>query len=199
MKLIKIAVPVATIMVLWFFARPGHAEAQDKSTLKTVSSVDLDRYQGKWYEIAKYPNKFQKKCVGNTSAEYKKKPDGKIEVLNKCVTSDGQVDEAKGEAKVVDRSTNAKLKVRFAPAFISFIPAVWGDYWIIDLDPDYRWAVIGDPNREYFWILGREPAMDDATYQGILRRAESVGFNPAKVEKTPQKVEPLKGAVIERS
>jgi apolipoprotein D and lipocalin family protein len=199
MKYIKFAIPVASLMVLWFFARAGHAETRDESTLKTVSTVDLNRYQGKWYEIAKYPNKFQKQCVGNTTAEYTQKPGGKIEVLNKCVTSQGQIDEAKGEAKIVDKTSNAKLKVRFAPGFLSFIPSVWGDYWIIDLDPEYRWAVIGEPGREYFWILAREPQMDDATYQGILRRAEAKGFDPAKVEKTPQNVVVLKGAVIERS
>lgn len=199
MKYIKFAIPVASIMILWFFAQAGHAEARDGSTLKTVSSVDLDRYLGKWYEIAKYPNRFQKKCAGNTAAEYTRKPSGAIEVLNKCVTSTGQIDEAKGEAKVVDRSTNAKLKVRFAPGLLSFIPNVWGDYWIIDLDPEYRWAVIGEPKREYFWILSRESEMNDATYQGILRRAEGMGFNPAKVEKTPQKLEILKGTVIDRS
>lgn len=199
MKYIKFAVPVASILVVWFFLREGYAADQDGSTVKTVSSVDLNRYKGKWYEIAKYPNKFQKQCAGNTTAEYRLKRGGKIEVVNRCVTSSGQTEEAKGEAKVVDKSTNAKLKVRFAPGFLSFIPSVWGDYWIIDLDPEYRWAAVGDPKREYFWILSRESEMDDGTYQNILRRAESMGFSPGKVEKTPQKLEILKGAVLDKS
>lgn len=174
------------------------AQTQNQSELKTVPSVDLKQYSGKWFEIAKYPNKFQKQCVGNTTATYTIKSNNKIEVLNQCVKKDGTVDDAKGEAKIVDKNTNAKLEVRFAPAFLSFLPAVWGDYWIVDLDQNYRYAAIGDPKREYFWILSREAKMDDATYQNILRRAEQMGFNPGKVEKTPQNVEVIKGAVIEK-
>lgn len=174
------------------------AQTQKQSELKTVPSVDLKQYSGKWFEIAKYPNKFQKQCVGNTTATYTIKSNNKIEVLNQCVKKDGTVDDAKGEAKIVDKNTNAKLEVRFAPAFLSFLPAVWGDYWIVDLDQNYRYAAIGDPKREYFWILSREAKMDDATYQNILRRAEQMGFNPGKVEKTPQNVEVIKGAVIEK-
>ncbi|CAN5720233.1 lipocalin family protein [soil metagenome] len=172
--------------------------AQARPELKTVASVDLNKYAGKWYEIAKYPNKFQKQCVGNTTATYSLKPNGKIEVLNECLTKDGTVDAAKGEAKIADTATNAKLKVRFAPKFISFLPMVWGDYWIMDLEPNYDYVVIGEPKREYFWVLSRKPEMDDATFQAILRRAEEQGFNPAKVERSRQGVETIKGGVINR-
>ncbi|HQU85805.1 MAG TPA: lipocalin family protein [Pyrinomonadaceae bacterium] len=174
-------------------------QKKNESNLQTVSSVDLKQYSGTWYEIARYPNKFQDKCVGNTTATYTIKSEKKIEVLNQCVKENGMVDKAKGEARIVDKNTNAKLEVRFAPKVLSFIPAVWGDYWIIDLDENYKYAAIGDPKREYFWILARESKLDDATYQNILRRAEEKGFNPAKVIKTPQKVEILKGAVIEKN
>lgn len=183
---------------MMLFAATSHAQKRKLPELKTVPSVDLDRYQGKWYEIARYPNKFQKQCVGNTSATYTRKPNGRIEVVNECLKRDGLVDTAKGEAKVVEGSSNSKLKVRFAPSFLSFLPAVWGDYWIIELGPDYSYSVIGDPDREYFWILSRKPEMPDATLQEILRRAEAAGFQPARVQKTPQKVEALKGTVIER-
>lgn len=172
--------------------------AQTRPELKTVASVDINKYSGKWYEIAKYPNKFQKQCVGNTTATYSLKPNGKIEVLNECLTKDGTVDVAKGEAKIADKATNAKLKVRFAPKFLSFLPMVWGDYWIMDLEPNYEYVVIGEPKREYFWILSRKPEMDDATFQAILRNAEEQGFNPAKVERSPQGVETIKGSVINR-
>lgn len=180
------------------FAISGFAQKANENALQTVSSVDLKQYSGKWYEIARYPNKFQDQCVGNTAATYTIKKENKIEVLNECVTEKGVVDKAKGEARIVDKNTNAKLEVRFAPKFLSFISAVWGDYWIIDLDENYKYAAIGDPKREYFWILSRDPKIDDATYQNILRRAETKGFNPAKVIKTPQNVEILKGSVVEK-
>ena len=174
------------------------ALAQTTSELKTVQNVDLKRYSGKWFEIARYENKFQKKCVGNTTATYTIKADNNIEVLNECLEKNGKVDKAKGKAKIVDKTTNAKLEVRFAPAALSFLSAVWGDYWIIDLDADYKYAVVGDPKREYFWILSREPVMSDATYQAILRRAESKGFSPGKVYKTPQNVEIIKGEIMQK-
>ncbi|MCD9186587.1 MAG: lipocalin family protein [Pyrinomonadaceae bacterium] len=187
---------LATISIL---AVSAFGQKKNENVLQTVPSVDLKQYSGTWYEIARYPNKFQDQCVGNTTATYTIKKENKIEVLNQCVKENGTVDKAKGEARIIDKNTNAKLEVRFAPKFLSFISAVWGDYWIIDLDENYKYAAIGDPKREYFWILSREPKLDDATYQSILRRAETQGFNPAKVIKTPQKVEILKGAVIEKN
>lgn len=170
----------------------------NKNDLPTVSKVDLKRYTGKWFEIARYPNKFQKKCVGNTTAMYTMKSDGKLEVVNECLEKGGTISNAKGEAKIVDRASNAKLEVRFAPSFLSFIPAVWGDYWIIDLDENYQYSVVGDPKREYLWILSRKPEMDDKTYQNILRRVEKLGFNPGKLSKTPQNTEAVKGAVVDK-
>ena len=104
----------------------------------------------------------------------------------------------KGEAKIVDKNTNARLKVRFAPPLLSFIPAVWGDYWIIVLDDKYNYAAIGDPDRKYLWILSRTPELDDATYQSILRRVEKLGFSPGKLDKTHQNMEAVKGAVVDK-
>ena len=157
--------------------------AQD---LATVPSVDLNRYAGRWYEVARYPNRFQKQCTGNTSADYKLLPNGRIEVLNQCRKSDGSIKAAKGEARIVDSATNSKLEVRFAPSFLSFLPFVWGDYWITDLGSNYEYSVVGDPGRKYFWILAREPKLDEQTYAGILERAKRNGFDTAKVIKTPQ-------------
>ena len=188
---------LALILITFVFTLS--AFGQDKADLQTVPKVDLNKYAGKWFEIAKYPNRFQKKCVGNTTATYTLKSDGRIEVLNQCVKKDGLVDTAKGEAKVADKTTNAKLKVRFAPGVLSWLPFVWGNYWVIELGPNYEYTVIGEPDRDYFWILSRKPEMSDATFQAILRRAEAAGFNPAKVERTPQNVETLKGGVIERN
>lgn len=172
------------------------AQVKDKPALQSVANVDLKRYAGKWYEIAKYPNKFQKQCVANTTANYTIKANGRIEVRNECVLKDGKIETAIGEAKINDKTTNSKLKVRFAPRALSWLPFVWANYWIIDLDKDYEYVAIGEPKRNYFWILSRKPMLDDASYQNFLRRAESMGFNPAKVEKTPQNADVLKGSVM---
>ena len=110
-----------------------------------VASVDLNRYSGKWYEIARYSNKSQKNCIGNTTTVYTLKQEGKIDVLNECLKKDGTVIDAKGEAKIVDKATNAKLEMRYAPGFWLFYQRVWDDYWIIDLDEKYQYAAVGDP------------------------------------------------------
>lgn len=175
------------------------AQSAKEPAVSTVPSVDLNKYSGSWYEIAKYPNKFQKDCVGNTTATYTLKEEGKLEVLNRCLEKDGTVKAAKAAGKVKDKTTNAKLEVRFAPSFLSFLPFVWADYWVIDLADDYSYAVVATPDRDYFWILSRKPEMDDATYQAILRRAETQGFVPGKVVKTPQGLEVGKGTVLNGS
>lgn len=191
----------AFLSILVIAAASPAAFAQGKSamTLQTVPRVELNKYIGKWYEIGRYPNKFQKQCVGNTAATYSLKKNGRIEVKNECLKNDGAVSTAIGEARVVDAKTNAKLKVRFAPKILSFLPAVWGDYWILDLDPGYQHVLIGDPSREYLWILSRDPGMGTAEYQQMLRKAESLGFDPAKIQKTPQNVDTGKGGVIDRT
>lgn len=175
------------------------AQSGNPAPVRAVPTVDLNKYAGQWYEIAKYPNKFQDQCVANTTATYSLKGEGKIDVLNRCLKKDGTVDNAKGEARVADKVSKAKLEVRFAPKFLSFLPSVWGDYWVIDLPNDYSYSVIGTPDRKYFWILSRRPQMSDSTYQEILRRAEQQGFKPAKVVKSPQGVEAAKGAALTKS
>jgi apolipoprotein D and lipocalin family protein len=160
------------------------AAAQAKPV--AVASVDLQKYAGTWYEIARLPNKYQKKCVGNTTAVYSRKSDGDLGVVNQCIGSDGLTQSYKSDAKVMDKTTNAKLK------------GGWGDYWIIDLDPKYQYAAVSDSKGETLWILGRTAKMSDTVYQGILRRIETMGFNPGRLNKTPQNVEVIKGAVIEK-
>ena len=172
------------------------AQTAATPAVRTVPAVDLNRYSGKWYEIARYPNKFQKQCVGNTTATYTVKQNGKIEVLNECLKKDGLVNSAKAEAKVADKSSNAKLKVRFAPGFLSVFGFVWADYWIIDLDRNYEYAVVADPTREYLWILSRESVLKESVYQDILQRVEKQGFQPGKLVTTRQNVQTVKGAVV---
>ncbi len=163
--------------------------AETPPAMNTVSHVDLERYTGRWYEIARLPNRFQKKCSGNVSAEYSLREDGKIDVVNRCSLRDGETKSTAGVARIVDPATRAKLKVRFAPAYLSFLSAVWGDYWVIDLAPDYSYSVVGEPGRRYLWILARKQTLDEQTYQAILRRIEAHGYDPGQLVRTPQEPE----------
>ena len=153
--------------------------------LVTVPSVDLQRYEGRWFEIAKYPNWFQRSCASDTTAQYTGQPDGTIQVLNRCKQADGKFREAKAIATVIPGSGNAKLQVRFGRSPIG------GDYWIIGLDEkNYSWALIGHPWRQFLWILARDTRMDDATYERILALAESQGYSRERIERTLQTSQP---------
>jgi len=156
------------------------ARAETQPPLETVSHVDLTRYVGEWFEIAHTANWFEKKCTGDTTATYKTLPDGRIEVLNACRQSDGTMTESKGTAKVADTQTNAKLKVTFFWPFS-------GNYWVIDLAPDYSYAIVGEPGRKYLWILSRSAHMDDAVYAAIIERIRAKGYDPGKLIKTAQR------------
>ena len=148
--------------------------------LQTVPKVELSRYLGSWYEIANFPQSFQRGCTA-TTATYTLRPDGDIDVLNRCRkdTIDGKEKSALGRARVLDRETNAKLKVSFFRPF-------WGDYWVIDLSDDYSYAVVGHPGRDYLWILSRTPTMDEATYQAILTRLQAQGYETSRLVRTLQ-------------
>ena len=164
-----------------------HSQDSLKKPLTVVPSVDIKRYCGTWYEIARLPNRFQKECAGFVSATYTLLENGDIEVVNKCRNNEGEMTEAVGKARIKDKNgPNTKLEVRFAPAILSFLPFVWGNYWIIDLAPDYSYAVIGEPNREYLWILSRSPQMDDATYREILYRITEQGYDVSRLVRTKQ-------------
>lgn len=160
-----------------------HAE---QPALQPIASLDVPRYMGTWYEIAKYPNSFQKKCVRNTRADYQARPDGTVQVLNRCVAADGQTTEALGAARQVGPADSPKLQVRFAPAWLSFLPMVWGNYWVIDLDPQYQLVAVSEPQREYLWVLSRTPKAEPAAYQALLARLEQQGFDVKRIEPSPQ-------------
>lgn len=153
--------------------------------LHTVVELDLKRYAGRWFEIARLPNRFQTSCAGEVTATYRLRPDGKIDVVNECSTDDGAVKSAKGQARIVDGPM--KLQVRFAPAWLSFLPMVWGDYWVMDLADDYSWAVVGEPAREFFWILAREPRLSEPEIQEIVKRAEEQGYDLSTMTRTRQR------------
>ena len=162
----------------------GAAHAAE--ALATISSLDVQRYMGAWYEIAKFPNDFQKKCVGDTTATYSLREDGRVRVVNRCRTRDGGAEVAEGVARQVGSATSPRLEVRFAPAILSFLPMVWGDYWVIDLDQDYRLSAVSEPKREYLWILSRTPQVDAAAYEALLARLRAQGLDTAKLVRTSQ-------------
>jgi apolipoprotein D and lipocalin family protein len=154
--------------------------------LVPIRALDVPRYMGAWYEIAKYPNRFQKDCAGFTSAHYSLQPDKTVQVLNRCRRADGAIDEAVGSARQQGGADSPKLQVRFAPGWLSFLPMVWGDYWVIDLDPGYQLAAVSEPKREYLWILSRTPTVPREAYAGLLARLERQGFDLARLEMTRQ-------------
>jgi apolipoprotein D and lipocalin family protein len=153
--------------------------AQDKP-LAVVPSVDLSKYMGKWFEIAAFPQKFQKGCHC-TTAEYEMTDKGYVRVINTCRkdSAEGKIKVAKGKAFIVEGSGNAKLRVQFFWPFR-------GDYWIIDLAEDYSYAVVGEQKREYLWILARTPKIDEELYQAIVSRCAEKGFDVSKLVRTDQ-------------
>jgi apolipoprotein D and lipocalin family protein len=151
--------------------------ASQNNPLETVKHVDLEKYLGKWYEIARFPQRFENGCT-HVVAEYALRDDGKITVKNSCIKN-GKPDVAMGIASPHDKKTNAKLDVQF------FWP-INGKYWIIALAPDYSYAMVGHPNRKYLWILNRKPVMDSMTYNHLVLMAAGKGFDVRKLEKTVQ-------------
>jgi len=148
--------------------------------LPTVPAVDLARYTGAWYEVASLPNRFQKQCVADTQARYRQ-TGADIEVVNRCRTADGQVDDITGVAKVVEGSGNAKLRVSFFRPF-------YGDYWVLALGSgaDYGWVLVGEPTRQFGWVLSRTPAIAPADMEAALARAEALGYARTAFRTTPQ-------------
>lgn len=154
----------------------------EEPPLPTVPQVDLARYAGRWYEIARLPMYWQRDCVAEVSADYALREDGAIAVHNRCRVADGSYIEADGVARVADPAAgNARLQVRFAPSWLGFLPFVWGDYWILALDPDYQWVLVGEPGREYLWILARTPELDAAVEARLVERAAELGFDVSQL------------------
>jgi apolipoprotein D and lipocalin family protein len=153
---------------------------------QTVEKVDLDRYLGLWYEIARLPNRFQELCKSNVVATYSKASNGAVKVENRCVNEGGEMKEAIGEARSVE-ANNSKLEVRFAPSWLAWLPLVWGDYWVLHLEPDYSLALVGSPDRQFLWVLSRSKSIDKNKLDGLLGKAREQGFAAEKVVNTVQK------------
>lgn len=146
--------------------------------LTTIETLDLTRYVGVWHQIALLPNRFQSQCIGDTTAEYRLRADGRLDVINRCRVANGGYDQVTGIARHAAHATAPGVfEVRFAPAWLSFLPWVWGDYWILALEPDYRAVLIGSPNRQYLWVLAREAHLDEAAYSRYLELARAQGFS----------------------
>ncbi|MCG7873005.1 MAG: lipocalin family protein [Candidatus Thiodiazotropha lotti] len=158
--------------------------ARDRSQLKTVSSVDMQRYLGNWYEIARLPNRFQDHCAGEVTANYRQLEGGDIQVINRCRDQQGEMDEAKGIGRIVDNRSNAKLAVSFVSLFGWNL--FWGDYWILGLGSDYDFAVVGMPSRKYLWVLSRQPEITADDWQLVEHIVEASGYDPARLLKTKQ-------------
>ena len=157
-----------------------------QSQVKSIPEFDVSRYMGTWYEIAKLPNWFQRKCVQGTQARYKVLGPTQIEVNNKCTTASGEEIQAIGLARPNGSGRPAQLEVRFAPEWTAWLPMVWGAYWVLDLDTDYQLAAVGDPSKSYLWILSRTPQVSAERYDALLQRLNVMGFDITKLEKTRQ-------------
>jgi len=154
--------------------------------VQSIPSLDLERYAGLWHEVARLPNRFQIRCVGGVTATYELADRG-IRVVNACRIADGSVIRAEGRARLDQREGPAsRLKVRFAPALLSFLPMVWADYWVLDLTDDYGAALVGTPDRRYLWVLSRHAELDAATYERLVATATRQGFDVARLQSSDQ-------------
>ena len=153
-----------------------------RAPLRPVPHVDLARYAGRWHEVARFPNRFQAGCAAAATADYELLPDGQIRVVNSCRRVEGGVSRVEGRARLArPGGPSSVLKVRFAPRVLSFLPFVWGDYWILDLTDDYGAALVGSPDRRYLWVLARTPELDDATYRRMVASATAQGFDATRL------------------
>lgn len=142
--------------------------------MQTVAEVDLARYTGTWYEIARLPNRFQAQCLSDVTATYALEADGTVSVINRCNTASGE-SRVRGVARVLDDS-RARLQVSFLPAWLRWLPVGWGDYQVLALDEDYQWVLVGEPSRRYLWVLAREPELETERLQDLLAQAARQGF-----------------------
>jgi apolipoprotein D and lipocalin family protein len=177
---------IRNVALMFGLAISGSAVAAE---LATVPDVDLSRYMGTWHEQANFPMYFQRNCARNTKAIYSAMEGGQVAIRNECETHDGKTIEASGVARRAGGSSS-KLEVRFAPAFLSFLPFVWGDYWIIALDADYQWSIVGTPDKKYLWILSRNKSLSPELYQNLVEIAKSKGFDTGRLVRTEQRVLP---------
>jgi len=164
----------------------AHAALADSRPLTSIATIDLPSYMGTWYEIARYPNRFQRQCTGFDRASYSLKPDGQIQVINRCQLQNGETEITIGTARQLGGPHSAKFEVRFVPAWLAIIPAAWSDYWVIALDQRHQLAAVSEPQRKYLWILSRTPQVEQQAYEALLERLKQKGFDVKRLLVTPQ-------------
>jgi apolipoprotein D and lipocalin family protein len=169
----------------------GAAWSADPLPLQSLPELKVPPYMGRWYQVALVPNRFQRQCVGDTTADYRQRPDGTVEVGNRCRLADGRLDEAIGQARptgelVGDRLVPARLEVSFLPAWLRWLPVGWGSYWVIQLADDGRYAVVGEPSRQYLWVLSRTPQLAAADDSAIRSKLAEQGYDPQRLQPHPQ-------------
>jgi apolipoprotein D and lipocalin family protein len=170
--------PFRSVALVLLALVAGACATRPVAPLPTVDAVDLNRYAGTWHEIALLPNRFQSMCAADTQAHYRLDGDV-VRVTNRCRKANGEIEEATGIAKVVEGSNGARLRVNFFRPF-------YGDYWVLALDRDYRWVLVGEPSRKYAWVLARDPVMDAATLDATLDRAAQLGFDRGAFRRSPK-------------
>jgi len=179
--------PMRILIGVMFLMLPACASVDSVEALPTATSVDLSRYAGKWYEVARLPMWAQRHCLQST-AEYSLLESGEIAVRNACVTAEGKEQSIEGKATIVDRAHRAKLNVVFdqwaAKLVAFFTSSDEGNYWILRVDPEYRHAIVGTPDREYLWILARTPSLPEDTYQELVAFSQRLGFTTENLIRT---------------
>ncbi|RZT92284.1 apolipoprotein D and lipocalin family protein [Advenella incenata] len=163
--------------------------ASSDPVLPTQANIDVNKYTGTWYEQARLPNSFQRDCASDVQADYTLQPGNTIKVLNQCKQKDGSVKTAQAEGRLAVQSTApdfSKLQVRFAPRWMSWLPMVWGDYWIMKIHGDYKYSLVGTPNRQFLWVLSREKQADQRVVNELLAYAANHGFAVQDVTRTLQ-------------
>lgn len=177
-RLLLAATALGAAAMVALLAGCASQKARHTPALPTVDHVALERYVGTWYEIARLPNRFQTQCARNVKAHYQL-VDGGMHVLNSCVQANGETQTAKGFAKVEPGSGNARLRVSFFWPF-------YGPYWVLALDHDYAWSLVGSPDRRQLWILSRTPHLPAEVRQRLIARAAELGFATESLQLTPQ-------------
>lgn len=166
-------------------ARPSARGTADAASLHTVAALDLERYSGAWFEYARLPSAPEAVCAGDVTAHYAANADGTLRVLNRCIDRAGVLRDVHGVGRPGDAP--GRLEVTFAPSLLHWLPFVWAPYWVIDIDSDYRHALVGTPDRKHLWLLARSPVIERATLQRMVELAEAEGFDIERLRRTPQR------------
>ncbi len=184
MKLKPACLPVFVLS----YAISSLPAAAQPAPVQSVPSLDVQRYAGQWFEQTRLPNFFQSGCVGDVVVNYRVQADASIEVVNRCREANDKVNQMQGRAVAADGdTTGARLKVSFLPRWLQWVPFTQGDYWVVMLGGDYRYAVVSEPSRKFLWVLSRAPVMDSATYDTVLAELKLKGYSVEGLIRTPQR------------